>query len=83
MNTLCSCPTYHCRCQQAPPPPPPLLCLPVLCLPVLSPQHVIVASPKLLEKHLKAAGSAGMVVDPTKIVWTPYNAERDYANFKG
>ncbi|GFR41961.1 hypothetical protein Agub_g2758 [Astrephomene gubernaculifera] len=44
-------------------------------------QHVICAAPKLVEKHLKAAGGPGLVVDPSKIVWTPYNAERDYANF--
>ena len=25
----------------------------------------------------------GLVVDPTRIVWTPYNAERDYANYRG
>lgn len=24
----------------------------------------------------------GMQVDPQKIVWTPYNAERDYANYR-
>ncbi|KAG2439926.1 hypothetical protein HXX76_004045 [Chlamydomonas incerta] len=44
-------------------------------------QHVICAAPKLIEKHLKAAGGPGLVVDPSKIVWTPYNAERDYADF--
>lgn len=25
------------------------------------------------------AGGPGLVVDPSKIVWTPYNAEREYA----
>lgn len=44
-------------------------------------QHVICAAPKLIEKHLKAAGGPGLVVESQKIVWTPYNAERDYANF--
>ncbi|GLI59568.1 hypothetical protein VaNZ11_001474 [Volvox africanus] len=44
-------------------------------------QHVICAAPWLIEKHLKAAGGPGLAVDPSKIVWTPYNAERDYANF--
>eukprot|EP00198_Chlamydomonas_reinhardtii_P006421 XP_001695757.1 MYST family histone acetyltransferase [Chlamydomonas reinhardtii] len=44
-------------------------------------QHVICAAPKLIEKHLKAAGGPGLVVDASKIVWTPYNAERDYADF--
>lgn len=28
------------------------------------------------------AGGPGLVVDPSKIVWTPYNSERDYANYK-
>eukprot|EP00798_Chlamydomonas_sp_ICE-L_P023144 gene23144-30348_t len=46
-------------------------------------QHVICAVLKLLDKHLKQAGGPGLVVDPSKIVWTPYNAERDYANYKG
>ena len=41
-------------------------------------QHVLCAAPKLVEKHLKQAGGAGLVVDPARIVWTPYNAERDY-----
>ncbi len=50
-------------------------------LPRPSLKHVICAAPKLVEKHLKAAGGPGLVVDPTKIVWTPYNPERDYANF--
>jgi histone acetyltransferase MYST1 len=22
-------------------------------------------------------------VDPAKLIWTPYNAEKEYANFKG
>ncbi|MEW5308481.1 MAG: hypothetical protein WDW38_000438 [Sanguina aurantia] len=45
-------------------------------------QHVICAAPKLVDKHLKAAGSAGLVVDPNRIIWTPYNAEREYDNLK-
>lgn len=45
-------------------------------------QHVVCAAPSLIEACLKKAGGPGMVVDPTKIVWTPYNAERDYANVK-
>ena len=32
---------------------------------------------------LMQAGGPGLVVEPPKIVWTPYNAERDYANYKG
>eukprot|EP00192_Tetraselmis_astigmatica_P005340 CAMPEP_0117668456 /NCGR_PEP_ID=MMETSP0804-20121206/11561_1 /TAXON_ID=1074897 /ORGANISM="Tetraselmis astigmatica, Strain CCMP880" /LENGTH=453 /DNA_ID=CAMNT_0005476353 /DNA_START=254 /DNA_END=1615 /DNA_ORIENTATION=- len=43
-------------------------------------QHVIFAASKIIEKHLKDAGSAGVVVDPARIIWTPYNAEREYAN---
>uniref|UniRef100_A0A7S0RE57 Histone acetyltransferase n=1 Tax=Chlamydomonas leiostraca TaxID=1034604 RepID=A0A7S0RE57_9CHLO len=45
-------------------------------------QHVICAAPKVVAHHLKAAGGAGLRVDPTLIVWTPYNAEREYANLK-
>jgi histone acetyltransferase MYST1 len=45
-------------------------------------QHVVCAAPSLLEKHLKAAGSAGLAVDPARIVWTPYSAEREYAGYK-
>eukprot|EP00873_Tetraselmis_striata_P022574 jgi/Tetstr1/442838/TSEL_003215.t1 len=46
-------------------------------------QHVIFAAPKVLDKHLKEAGSAGVVVDPSKIIWTPYNAEKEYATYRG
>ena len=42
-----------------------------------------VAAEELIEKHLKAAGSPGVEVDPAKLIWTPYNAEKEYANFKG
>lgn len=42
-------------------------------------QHVVCAAPHLVEMNLKKAGGPGLVVDPAKIVWTPYNAERDYA----
>ncbi len=45
--------------------------------------YVICAAPELIEKHLKAAGSPGVEVDPSKLIWTPYNAEKEYANFKG
>ena len=44
--------------------------------------HVIVAAPALLDKHLREAGGAGMAVDAARIVWTPYNAEREYANYR-
>ena len=36
----------------------------------------------MIEKHLKAAGSPGVEVDLSKLIWTPYNAEKEYANFK-
>ena len=45
--------------------------------------YVICAAEELIEKHLKAAGSPGVEVDPAKLIWTPYNAEKEYANFKG
>ena len=45
-------------------------------------QHVVCAAPSLLDKHLRAAGSAGLPVDPARIVWTPYSAEREYAGYK-
>lgn len=35
-------------------------------------QHVICADPKLLERHLKAAGKGGLEVDATKLIWTPF-----------
>eukprot|EP00227_Mantoniella_beaufortii_P009750 CAMPEP_0197575486 /NCGR_PEP_ID=MMETSP1326-20131121/866_1 /TAXON_ID=1155430 /ORGANISM="Genus nov. species nov., Strain RCC2288" /LENGTH=487 /DNA_ID=CAMNT_0043138263 /DNA_START=129 /DNA_END=1592 /DNA_ORIENTATION=- len=40
--------------------------------------YVICAAPEIITKHLKAAGSPGVVVDPGKLIWTPYNAEKDY-----
>lgn len=40
-------------------------------------QHVIVAEPDAIELALKKAGSLGVPVDPKKIIWTPYNNERD------
>lgn len=38
--------------------------------------YVICASPDLIEKHLKAAGSGGVPCDPHAIVWSPYDPER-------
>ena len=35
--------------------------------------YVIVADPEQMAKHLKASGSAGVEVDPAKLIWTPYN----------
>lgn len=34
-------------------------------------QHVICAAPHVIEEHLRKCGSAGLEVDPTKIVWCP------------
>jgi len=34
--------------------------------------HVICAAPHVIEAHLKACGSAGLEVEPSKIVWAPY-----------
>ena len=41
-------------------------------------QHVICAAPIVIESHLKNCGSAGLEVDSTKIVWSPYDAAREY-----
>lgn len=38
-------------------------------------QHVICADPKLLERHLKAAGKSGLDVDTAKLIWTPYKEQ--------
>eukprot|EP00898_Chlorokybus_atmophyticus_P005945 jgi/Chlat1/6351/Chrsp44S05901 len=35
-------------------------------------QHVICAAPKVIEHHLKKAGGGGLPVDPSKLIWTPY-----------
>ncbi len=45
-------------------------------------QHVIVAAPKLLDQHLREAGSWGLQVDPSKIIFTPYDASQEYASFR-
>lgn len=34
-------------------------------------QHVICAAPHVIDQHLRKCGSAGLEVDPTKIVWCP------------
>ena len=46
-------------------------------------QHVLCAAPKVIEHHMKLAGRPGVQVDPAKLIWTPYNAERDYNQFRG
>ncbi|XP_007018926.2 PREDICTED: histone acetyltransferase of the MYST family 1 isoform X1 [Theobroma cacao] len=38
-------------------------------------QHVICADPKVLERHLKAAGRGGLEVDVSKLIWTPYKEQ--------
>ncbi|KAF6175657.1 hypothetical protein GIB67_022659 [Kingdonia uniflora] len=35
-------------------------------------QHAICADPKVLDRHLKAAGRGGLEVDVSKLIWTPY-----------
>ncbi|KAF6266503.1 MYST family histone acetyltransferase [Scenedesmus sp. NREL 46B-D3] len=45
-------------------------------------QHVLVADAKLLDQHLREAGSWGLQVDPSKIIFTPYDASHEYATFK-
>lgn len=44
--------------------------------------HCLFAEPKIVEKYLKQAGGPGLEVDPSKIVWQPYNYERDYRDMK-
>jgi hypothetical protein len=47
-------------------------------------QHALCAAPKTLDRLMREAGSAGCVIDASKIIWTPYlGAERDYASFRG
>ncbi|GMI82883.1 histone acetyltransferase of the MYST family 1 [Hibiscus trionum] len=38
-------------------------------------QHVICADPKVLDRHLKAAGRGGLEVDASKLIWTPYKEQ--------
>ena len=45
-------------------------------------QHVICAAPHLIEQHLHKCGSPGLEVDPTKIVWVPFDARADYAQMR-
>lgn len=39
-------------------------------------QHVIYAAKDIVSMHLKKCGSAGLVVEPSKIIWTPPQAEQ-------
>ncbi|XP_077253811.1 putative MYST-like histone acetyltransferase 1 isoform X3 [Tasmannia lanceolata] len=38
-------------------------------------QHVICADPKVLDRHLKAAGRGGLEVNVSKLIWTPYKEQ--------
>ncbi|KAF8411547.1 hypothetical protein HHK36_004101 [Tetracentron sinense] len=38
-------------------------------------QHAICADPKVLDRHLKAAGRGGLEVDVSKLIWTPYKEQ--------
>jgi len=40
-------------------------------------QHVLCAAPHVIEAHLKACGSPGLVVEPAKIVWSPFIGGKD------
>ncbi len=43
--------------------------------------YVIVADPETVAKHLKAAGSAGVEVDPSKLIWSPYDGTKEYDGY--
>jgi len=45
-------------------------------------QHVLYANPKIVERCLKEVGS-GCIIESNKLVWTPYNAEKDYVGYRG
>lgn len=37
-------------------------------------QYIISKNRKVIDLHLQAAGSAGLPVDVSKLIWTPYRA---------
>jgi hypothetical protein len=39
--------------------------------------YAIIADPESVARHLKAAGSAGVPVDPSIIIWHPFNGRTD------
>jgi len=41
-------------------------------------QHVIVAAPHIIQAKLKQAGGPGLVIEPSRIIFTPYAFEREY-----
>lgn len=45
-------------------------------------QHVVCAPPDLLKKLLAEAGHPGHIVDPTRIVWSKYQAERELEKYR-
>ena len=45
-------------------------------------QHVLCAPPDLLKRLLAEAGSPGLQVDASRIVWSPYSAERELASYR-
>lgn len=38
--------------------------------------HVICAAPHVIDAHLKKCGSAGLEVEPSKIIWAPFDRNR-------
>ena len=46
-------------------------------------QHVICAAEHVIKQQLAKCGSAGLEVDPTKIVWCPFDARADYMIVRG
>ena len=42
-------------------------------------QHVICAAPELLDRHIKEAGNFRYLVDPCRLIWTPYQLTQEYA----
>ena len=51
-------------------------------LPLPQGQHVLCAPPEQLKKLLAEAGNPGLTVDPSRIVWSPYSAERELASYR-
>jgi histone acetyltransferase MYST1 len=45
-------------------------------------QHVICAPPDLLKRLLAEAGNPGHEVDPSKIVWSKYQAEKELEKYR-
>ena len=43
---------------------------------------MLCAPPDLLKRLLAEAGSPGLQVDASRIVWSPYSAERELASYR-